>query len=88
MMWGYGFGSTVGPLVMGISVVLFWVLVVAVVVAVFRWIRTVDGTRAEPGRSAPDDHPDARLVLDGRFARGEIDGEEYAARRRVLLERD
>jgi putative membrane protein len=88
MMWGYEFGSTVGPLIMGISVVLFWVLVLAVVVAVFRWIRTGHGPRTEPGRSAPDDLPDARHVLDGRFASGEIDGEEYAARRRVLLERD
>jgi putative membrane protein len=88
MMGGYGFGGMVGPLVMGISVVLFWVLVIAVVVAVFRWLRTVDGPRPERTRPAPDDHPDARLVLDGRFARGEIDGEEYTARRRVLLERD
>jgi putative membrane protein len=88
MMWGYGFGSTVGPLVMGISVVLFWVLVIAVVVAVFRWLRSIDGPRAGSARPEPDDHPDARDVLDGRFARGEIDGEEYTARRRVLLERD
>ena len=67
-MWGgYGFGW-MGP-VMGVSAVLWWVLVVAVVVAVARWLRTAD---------------EARQILDRRFARGEIDAEEYADRRRLL----
>ena len=63
MMWDGGW--TVGwmaPL-MGVSAVLWWVLVIAVVLAVLRWWRTLPEAGAAPRQ-------DARQVLDVRFARG------------------
>ena len=79
MMWNGGW--TVGwmaPL-MGVSAVLWWVLVIAVVLAVLRWWRMPPEAGATPRQ-------DARQVLDVRFARGEIDAEEYAARRQAMAE--
>jgi len=75
MMWGYGYGSWMGPAVMGVTGLLVWILLLAGAVALLRWSRPAGGT-ARP--------PDAREVLDARFARGEIDEDDYAARRRVL----
>jgi putative membrane protein len=77
-MWGYGFGGWMGPAVMGVTGLLVWVVLLVVVVALLRWSRPGTGT----GRGAQG--PGAHEVLDDRFARGEIDAEEYAARRRVL----
>jgi putative membrane protein len=45
--------------------------------------RDPDRDRPRPRRSA-----EALDVLDQRFARGEIDADEYAERRRILTERN
>jgi putative membrane protein len=79
-MWGDGFGGWgldgwMGPAVMGMTGLLVWVLLLAGAVALLRWSRPGSTTVRAPG---------AREVLDDRFARGDIDAEEYAARRRVL----
>jgi putative membrane protein len=54
----------------------FWILLwLGVIVVLFRvW----------PWRRRCDRRPDARAILAERFARGEIDAAEYAARRDVL----
>jgi putative membrane protein len=77
-MWGYGFGGWIGPAVMGVTGLLVWVVLLAAVVALLRSSRP--GAAADRGTQGPG----ANQVLDDRFARGEIDAEEYAARRRVL----
>lgn len=57
-----------------IMMIIIWIVVIASIV----WaVRTVGG----PARSDPDQ---AMRVLDERFARGEIDQQEYEERRRVL----
>lgn len=67
-MMAGGWGWGIGPLVM----LLFWVFLVAGVV----WLaQTV--SRAGDGDAA-------RRILDERFARGDIDAEEYRARRDAL----
>lgn len=76
-MWNYEVGWW-GWLVMAGTMVAFWALVVFAVVALFRGSR---GGSAPVGARA--DH-DAQQILDQRFARGEIDTEEYHARREVL----
>ncbi len=75
MMYGYGTGAWMGPAVMGVTGVLVWILLLAGAVALLRW----SFPRGRDQRS-----PDARETLDERFARGEIDAEEYGSRRRVL----
>lgn len=64
---------------------LWWVLIVLGVVAVaFGLIRAATpGNRGAPGRSSGG-RSSARQILDERYARGEIDEEEYRKRRREI----
>jgi putative membrane protein len=88
-MWGgYGWMSGWMAPVMGLSALLWWVLAVVLLVAVLRWLRaTPGGGGTGPGNTGTDPGQDARQVLDVRFARGEIDADEYGERRRLLTER-
>lgn len=69
---GAGWG---GWLVMVVAMIAFWGLVVVAVVALFRG--------AVNGRESST-RPDALDILDQRFARGEIDEDEYQARGAAL----
>jgi putative membrane protein len=76
MTWhgGWGFG---GWAAMGLMMLLFWGLIIVGVVAVIRSWR--------PGpQDARGGQSNARRLLDERFARGEIDEEDYRKRREVL----
>ena len=79
MMWGGGwYGMILGPLFM----ILVLVAVIAGVALVARWF-------GAPWSGAQPPMPSARAPLDilkERFARGEIDKDEYEERRRVLGE--
>lgn len=79
MMWygmsGWGYG------LMGIGMVLFWALLIVGLVALARYI----GSPAQQSTTAPPQHgPTAQQVLADRFARGEIDDEEYIRRLQTL----
>jgi putative membrane protein len=72
MGWGWG-GMFLGPLFM-----IFWIAVlVAVVVLVLRWL----GVRSLGTGSSPRT---SREILDERYARGEIEREEYLRRRQDI----
>jgi putative membrane protein len=62
-----------GPLVM----IAWFALLVAVIVLVVRWLGGGSFGVGSPPRTA-------REILDERFAKGEIDHEEYEKRRKVL----
>jgi putative membrane protein len=65
--WGYAF--------MGLSNLLFWTALVVGAVALFRYLNRASGTSAvAPPRSDPEH------LLAERYARGEIDDEEYHRR--------
>ena len=69
---GYGYGMIFGPVL--------WLIIIGLIVAGIIWfVRKSDGpqTRATSG---------ARAELDMRFARGEIDAEDYAARKKLLAD--
>lgn len=74
MGWGYGtgVGMIFGPVL--------WLVVLGLVVAGVIWfVRNLEfqhGHKRSPG---------ALAELDMRFARGEIDAEEYAARKKLLI---
>lgn len=68
-MWWNNDPGWAGWLMMAIGMGSFWILVAVFVVALTRNVRP-GGT---PG-------PDAREILQQRFARGEIDVEEYQTR--------
>ena len=66
--WGYGF--------MGVGMALFWGLLIFGIVVLLRY---TGGGRGQP--PAPDS---AERILAERFARGEIDEQEYRQRLDVL----
>ncbi|MEW6100291.1 MAG: SHOCT domain-containing protein [Pseudomonadota bacterium] len=70
--WGMGFGF--------LFMILFWVLIILGIVALVRWL-TMD--RAQERRVSPRDRTPLEIVQE-RYARGEIDREEYAQKRRDL----
>ena len=70
--WGYGMGMMFGPIL--------WIIVLGLVVAGVIWfVRSMDGGARKPGKS------DALSELDLRFAKGEIDAEDYTARKKLLI---
>ena len=76
-MWGGASWMFLGPLMM----IAFIAAIVAFIVLIFRWLGGSHGAAppSPPGRSPLD-------ILKERFARGEIDKEEFEERRRVLDE--
>ncbi len=80
MMWWYGSGTNgVGYALMTLSMVLFWALVILGVVALVRYLARND--RPTAARPTPEQ------MLAERFARGEIDEQEYHQRLDVLRDR-
>ena len=67
--WWYALGI--------ISMVLFWSVLVLAIAATVRYLDRGRQGRSTPERPAP---PTAELVLADRFARGEIDADEYRQR--------
>ena len=72
-----GMGGGGGWVVMILAMVVFWALVVFGVVAIFR------GTR-DSGTETGNARRDPMEILKERFARGEIDVDEYHARMDIL----
>jgi putative membrane protein len=77
MMWSGGW--FMGPLMM----LLFLVIVIAAVVLAVRWLGGSGGDLG-PGSRRPS--ASARHILEERFARGEIDEEEFRKRKQALEE--
>ena len=80
MMWGYGWGwgSWLG---MGVVMILFWALVIAAIVALVGYLR---GSRDDSRSTSTGDRERPEELLAERFARGEIDEQEYQRRRELL----
>lgn len=85
MWWGDGGWGPGAWFVTSLLMLIFWAVVIAAVVLLVRSF----GGRREPRRSGrphgwqpPVD--EARRILDERFVRGELTGDEYIHRRDVL----
>jgi putative membrane protein len=71
--WGYGLGI--------IGMILFWGVLIVAVVAAVRYLSRSRHDESPPGPPASASHPPgAEQILAERFARGEIDAEEYRQR--------
>jgi putative membrane protein len=82
MMWGYGGGW--GPWIgMGLGMTLFWGLVILGVIVLVRYS---SGTGAHRERAMGNGVGQAEQILADRFARGEINEDEYRTRRELLRE--
>ena len=78
MMWGYdGFGFGGG--VMGIGMLLFWGLIIALIIML---VRGFGGTRNASESRAHD--KTAVEILSERYAKGEIEKSEFEEKRRDL----
>ena len=76
-MWGWDGGWGAGWGWFGLMHPLWWALVIAAVVAVFRW------GSGRPRRGGSDAGRPLEILRE-RYARGEIDKDEYDERRRHL----
>ena len=76
MMWWHGDWNGWAWLAMSASMVLFWGLVIWAVLSIVR-------STSSSERSASTDR-DPEQILRERFARGEVDAEEYERRRDLL----
>jgi putative membrane protein len=75
--WGYGhmfFG--------GLMVILFWAGIIVLVVLAVRWFGGGDRT----GLERPSGRQSALEILQERYARGEIDHDEFERRKQLLTE--
>ena len=72
MMWDGGYGA--GFMGVGMMVI-FWAVLIGLGYVAVRWLME----RGEAGRK-----PDALAILKERLARGEIEPEDYEARRKLL----
>ncbi len=73
----HGFG------LMGVWGVLFWMIMLVVM---FYLVRLLLSPFFPERRAKPDEQEAALVILKKRFARGEIDEEEFVRRKRVLEE--
>ncbi|MFJ5518656.1 SHOCT domain-containing protein [Streptomyces griseoluteus] len=83
--WGWG-----GWMMMTVAMVLFWAVLIVGVVALVRYVAG-SRRRQEPGSPSPRGEGGwqdrgAESLLAERFARGEIDEDEYRRRLAVLRE--
>lgn len=76
---GWGMGSMVFG---GFAMIVFWVVTIAVIVLLVRWLVGVEPL----GRSDRLPSKSPLDILKERFARGEIDKNEYEERRKLLSE--
>lgn len=75
--WEWGFGHMAFG---GLMMLLFWGGIIVLIVLAVRWLGagSHNQTTAAPHRKTP------REILEERFARGEIDKDEFEERKRLL----
>lgn len=79
--WDHGWDWSLGHMAFGgLMMLLFWGGVIVLIVVALRWLGGGPGGAAarQPTRGS------ARRILEERFARGEIDKDEFEARKHVL----
>ncbi len=79
-MWGDWTNVGWGWIGLGVvHMLLFWALIILLIAALVRWLSTPADDGVPPRQSAS-----ALDILNERYARGEIDREEYQAKKRDL----
>lgn len=78
MMMGYGFDGPLGWLGMGIGMIVHLTFVVLIILATVWMVRAVFSGKK------PSDSSDLVNILKQRYAKGEIDGDEYQRMKQEL----
>ena len=79
--WHYGWDWGWGHMIFGsVMMILFWGGIILVIVLAVRWL----GGRSSQGAGSQSPGKRALDILQERFARGEIDKEEFEERKRLL----
>lgn len=78
MMWGYGYGGDMAWWMIVIDVIVPLLVIAAIVFVVMFVVRQFGGGSSQPGSG------EAERVLRERFARGEIDEDEFKRRSTTL----
>lgn len=73
---GVGFTHGAG----GAFGLLFWIILIVLVIVAVRWLVKDNGSERKQDNSALD-------ILDKRYARGEIDQQEYEQKRREISQK-
>lgn len=76
-MMYYGGGGSAGWIVMGLSMIVFWAVIIGIAV----WAARSFGLRPEDRRPMSA----ALGILEERYARGEISSDEFAERKQLIL---
>lgn len=79
MTWHHGDWSGGGAMLLTVAMLVFWALVIAAVVLAVRYLLASCGTGSAPGGPSR-----AESLLAERFARGEIDDDEYQRKLALL----
>lgn len=78
MMGGWGGASWIGPFNM-----IIWLVILALIIAGVVWLMR---SNTRTGRFLPTDRRSSGLdILEERYARGEIDRDEYVQKKKDLL---
>ena len=80
MYWNDGSPGWGGWVVMSVMMVLFWGALIFGGIAVWKALNRDNRSSSQTG----DAQPDPERLLDERFARGEIDEDDYTHRRELL----
>lgn len=84
MDWYDGGHSGAGWLMFGLMMLSFWTLVILGGLAVYALVKRADNADLVGRTEPPAQVSSAERLLDERFARGEIDADEYKQRRDLL----
>ena len=76
--WGWGWGHMIFA---GLMMIAFWGGIVLLIVLLVRWLA---GGSASSHASSPASRQTPLEILQERFAKGEIDKEEFEERRKLL----
>ena len=65
--------------------IFWWILILAIIIALVKWGAPYLGSDTGNAHNHPRRAQSALDILDERYARGEIDKEEYESRKKDLL---
>ncbi|MCB2412687.1 SHOCT domain-containing protein [Demequina sp. TTPB684] len=83
-MWGHGYDGMMGGAGFGVMWALWILILVGIAALVFAVVRLASKSRDGGTTPPPATTSSARAILEERYARGDIDTEEFTERKKNL----